>query len=121
MVNTLNCIHAYRWTVHLRSILEDIEAIKGTKSFANINKQAYEYKASNTFEIRDELIILDKGNKANTTAPPESSPLEGQKVINPKPIASTSATDKLVCPKQHIMLRGSALPRPLSSNTTSHT
>ena len=120
MANALNCIHAYGRTVHLRSILEDIEAIKGTRSFADIDKRAYEYKASNTFEIGDELIIFDEGSKANTMAPPESSPLEGQKVIDPKPIASISATDKSVRPKRHIPLRGSALPRPSSSNTTSH-
>lgn len=76
IANALNCIHAYGWTVHLWSILEDIEAIKETRSLANIDKRAYEYKASNTFEIGDELIILDKGSKANTTAPPESCPLD---------------------------------------------
>lgn len=121
MANALNCIHAYGRTTHLRSILEDIEAIKGTRSFADIDKRAYEYKASITFEIGDELIILDEGSKANIMAPPESSPLEGQKVIDPKPLASTSATDKSVRPNRHIPLRGSVLPRPSSSNTTSHT
>lgn len=71
----------------------------GTRSFADIDKRAYEYKASNTFEMGDELILLDEGNMANTMAPSESSSLEGQKVIDPKPVACTSATNKSVRPK----------------------
>lgn len=121
MAKTLNCIHMYGRTVHLRRILEDIQAIKGTRSFADLDKRAYEYKASNTFQGGDELIIFDKGSKAITMAPSDSSSLEGQKVIDPKPIASTPATDKSVRPKRHFPLRGSALPWPSSSNTTSHT
>lgn len=121
MANTLNCIHTYGRTIHLPRILEDIQAIKGTRSFADIDKRAYEYKASNTFEIGDELILLDEGNMANTMAPSESSSLEDQKVIDPKPVACTSATNKSVRPKRHVPLRVSALPRPLSSITTSHT
>lgn len=65
----LNCIHTYRRTVHLQRILEDIQAIKGTRSFADIDKRAYEYKASITFELGNELIILDEGNMASTMAP----------------------------------------------------
>ncbi len=121
MANTLNCIHTYGRTIHLPRILEDIQAIKGTRSFADIDKRAYEYKASNTFEMGDELILLDEGNMANTMAPSESSSLEGKKVIDPKPVACTSATNKSVRPKRHVPLRVFALPRPLSSITTSHT
>lgn len=65
----LNCIHTYRRTVHLQRILEDIRAIKGTRSFADIDKRAYDYKASITFELGNELIILDEGNMASTMAP----------------------------------------------------
>lgn len=123
MANTLNSIHTYGRTAHLQRILEDIQAIKGTRSFADIDKRAYEYKASKTFELGDELIILDEGNMASTMAPSESSSLEDQKgrsAIDPEPVACTSAINKLVRPKQHIQLRGSALPR-LSSITFFHT
>lgn len=73
--NVFNRIYVYGQIVYLWSILEDIEAIKRTRSFANINKRVYEYKASNTFEIGDEVIILDESSKANTMVPPESSSL----------------------------------------------
>lgn len=118
MANTLNCIHTYGRTVHLQRILQDIQAIK-TRSLAEIDKRAYEYKCSDTFEMGDELIILDEGKMASTMAPPESSTLEDQKAIDPEPVACTSATYKSVRPKRHLPLRRSALPRP-SSITTSH-
>lgn len=118
MTNTLNCIHTYGRTVHLQRILQDIQAIK-TRSLADIDKRAYEYKCSDTFEMGDELIILDEGKMASTMAPPESSTLEDQKAIDPEPVACTSATYKSVRPKRHLALRRSALPRP-SSITTSH-
>lgn len=93
MANALNCIHTYGRAVHCQRILEDIQAIKGTRSFADIDKRAYEYKASNTFELGDELIILDEGNMTSTMAPSESSSLEDQKgpsAIDPEPVACTS-------------------------------
>lgn len=105
MANALNSIHTYGRTVHLQRILEDIQAIKGTRSFADIDKRAYEYKASNTFELGDELIILDEGNMARTMTPSESSSLEDQKgpsAIDPDPVACTSATNKSVRPNRHI-------------------
>lgn len=79
MANTLNCIHTYGRNIHLQKILEDIQAIKGTRSFADIDKRAYEYKASNTFELGDELIILDEGSMASSMALSESGSLEDQK------------------------------------------
>lgn len=86
-------------TVYLRSILEDIKAIKRIRSFANINKYVYEYKNSNTFEIRDEFIILNKGSKTNIMVLSKSTLLKDQKIINLKLIASTFTIDKLVCLK----------------------
>lgn len=121
MSNAFNCIYIYRQTIYLQSILKDIEVIKGTRSFTNIDKWVYEYKASNIFKIRDQLIILDKSSKPNRITLPELSPLEGQKVIYPKLIASNSVINKSVCPKQYIPLFEFALTQLLFSNTTSHT
>lgn len=115
MANTLNRIHSYGRTVHLQGILEDIQAIQGTRSFADIDNHAYEYKAGNTFELGDELIILNEGNMASTMAASDLSSLEKQhsaSAIDPEPAARAFAANESVHPKRRVPLRGSALPRP---------